>query len=100
MGSEAKEASGLLLEKVDTSGLASDIISYAAESHNEEDLKIRVENRLRDILKNWGIDTASYEHRLRISGREDALDGTVIIEYKAQGKLDSRAEFNKVKEQI
>lgn len=96
----AASASALLLEKLDASGLAADIIRYATESHNEEDLKIRVEKRLDGILKNWGIATASYEHRLRISGREDALYGTVIIEYKAPGKLDSKAEFSKVKEQV
>lgn len=93
-------AGTLLLEKLDATELASEIVRYASESHNEEDLKIRVEKRLGDILKNWGIETASYEHRLRISGREDALYGTVIIEYKTPGKLDSKAEFSKVKEQV
>jgi len=42
----------------------------------------------------------AYEHRTKISGRrEDALYGTVIIEYKAPKKLVG-AEFEKAKEQI
>lgn len=32
--------------------------------------------------------------------RKDALYGTVIIEYKAPGKLDSKSEFVKAKEQV
>jgi len=42
----------------------------------------------------------AYEHRTTISGRrEDALYGTVIIEYKAPKKLSKDSEFVKAKEQ-
>ena len=100
MASEMETAGRLLLEKLDTTSIASAIVRHAEESKNEEDLKIRVENELRGILKQWGIQWASYEHRLRISGREDSLYGTVIIEYKTPGRLDSKTEFSKAKEQI
>jgi SAM-dependent methyltransferase len=98
--SEVRTVSGLLLEQVDSNKLASAILKHAGESKNEEDLKIRVEDELREILKQWGIEWASYEHRLKISGREDSLYGTVIIEYKTPGRLESKAEYSKTKEQI
>ncbi|MEM5874758.1 MAG: N-6 DNA methylase [Candidatus Aenigmatarchaeota archaeon] len=89
------------LEQIDTRKLANEILQHASESKNEEELKIRVETTLRPILEKWGIQWASYEHRHEISGvRKDALYGHVIIEYKAPGKLDNRAEFNKAKEQV
>ena len=97
---ESKPISGLLLEKLDTNKIASAILKHASESENEEDIKIRFEDELREVLKGWGIEWASYEHRLKISGREDSLYGTVIIEYKTPGRLDSKTEYSKSKEQI
>jgi len=94
------QLSSLLLEKLDTNKIASAIKAHAAESKTEEDVKIRIEAELRDILKEWGIQWGYYEHRLKISGREDTLYGTVIIEYKSPGKLDSKAEFSKAKAQL
>ncbi|MEM5812073.1 MAG: N-6 DNA methylase [Candidatus Aenigmatarchaeota archaeon] len=92
---------GIGLEQIDAGKLANEILQHASESKNEEELKIRVETTLRPILEKWGIRWASYEHRHEISGvRKDALYGHVIIEYKAPGKLDNRAEFNKAKEQV
>ncbi len=91
----------IVLEE-DTTKLASEIKKHASESKKEEDLKIRVESTLRPIFDRWGIQWASYEHtNHKISGkRKDALYGTVIIEYKAPGKLDSKTEFDKAKQQI
>jgi hypothetical protein len=100
LASDPRPISDLLLEKVDSNKLASNILRHAAESRNEEDLKIRFEDELRSVLKEWGIQWASYEHRLKISGREDSLYGTVIIEYKTPGRLETRSEFSKAKEQI
>lgn len=89
------------LEEIDAHKLAKEIKRHAAESRNEEELKIRVETTLRPILEKWGIQWASYEHKHKMSCvRKDALYGTVIIEYKAPGKLDSKSEFVKAKEQV
>lgn len=87
--------------KTNTQLLSEHIRSHAAQSANESELRIRVETLLEPIRKKWGIQWASYEHRHHISGtRKDALYGTVIIEYKSPGKLDSKNEFVKAKEQV
>jgi len=89
------------LQEVDTQELADEILGHAAKSRNEEELRIRIETTLQPILKKWGVEWASYEHKHRISGaKKDALYGHVIIEYKSPGKLGSKAEFRKVKEQV
>ncbi len=89
------------LEDIDVVQLSTDIRNHAAESKTEEDLRIRVESTLRPILEEWGIQWATYEHSNKISGiRKDALYGTVIIEYKAPQKLESKREFEKGKEQL
>ena len=89
------------LEDVDVSNLCAEIRKHASEARNEEELKIRIESTLRLILDRWGIKWASYEHSHKISGvRKDALYGTVIIEYKAPQKLDSKRDFEKGKEQV
>jgi|SRR5208282_212778 len=89
------------LDQIDTERLAKTIQKHATESKNEEDVKIRVETTLHPILKKWGIEWGSYENRHHISGgREDALYGHVIIEYKSPGRLDSKTEFKKTKEQV
>ncbi len=88
------------LDEVDTGRLAESILRHASEARNEEELKIRVETTIRPILAHWNVTWASYEHRHAISGRKDALYGSVIIEYKAPGKLDSPAEFKRAKEQV
>nr|QNO50739.1 hypothetical protein EGEIMDOP_00024 [Methanosarcinales archaeon ANME-1 ERB6] len=72
---------------------------------NEEDLKIKVESWIQEVISKFfepGKEPeVAYEHRTKISGRrEDALYGTVIIEYKAPKKLDTVSEFVKAKEQI
>lgn len=89
------------LEDIDVVQLSIDIKNHAANSKTEEDLRIRVESTLRPILEEWGIKWATYEHSNKISGiRKDALYGTVIIEYKAPQKLESKREFEKGKEQL
>ncbi|MCW3130699.1 MAG: hypothetical protein N2V75_11475 [Methanophagales archaeon] len=76
----------------------------AKKASNEEELKIKVESLIQEIITKFfepGKEPqVAYEHRTTISGRrEDALYGTVIIEYKAPKKL-AGAEFEKAKEQI
>jgi hypothetical protein len=77
----------------------------AKKARNEEELKIKVEGLIQEIIASFfeqGEEPeVAYEHRTTISGkREDALYGTVIIEYKAPKKLDTGSEFVKAKEQI
>lgn len=89
------------MEEFDANKLAKEIRAHASESKKEEDLKIRVEVLLEPIRKKLGISWASYENRHQISGqRKDALYGTVIIEYKSPGKLESKSDFEKSKEQV
>jgi hypothetical protein len=90
------------LEEVNPSKIAEEIKRHASESENEEQLKIRVENLLRSkVFDKWNIPWAPYEHRDVVSGvRKDALYGTVIIEYKAPRKLETKSEFEKAKEQV
>jgi hypothetical protein len=89
------------LAEVDTRALADAIVRHASETMRDEDVKIRVELTLRPILEKWGIQWASHEQGHRMSGkRKDALYGHVIIEYKALGKLDSKAEFARAKQQV
>ena len=80
------------------------IKEYARKASNEEGLNIKVEGLIQEVISKFfekGEEPeVAYEHRTKISGkREDALYGTVIIEYKAPKKL-AGAEFEKAKEQI
>ncbi|MEA2052958.1 MAG: hypothetical protein U9O90_09095, partial [Euryarchaeota archaeon] len=77
----------------------------AKKARNEEELKIKVESLIQEIITKFfekGKEPeVAYEHRTTISGkREDALYGTVIIEYKTPKKLDMGSEFVKAKNQI
>lgn len=90
-----------LLEEIDAKEIAEEIRKHASRSRNEEELKIRVESLLRlKVFDQLNIPWASYEHRNVASGRKDAFYGTVIIEYKDPGKLDSKTEFGKAKEKV
>ncbi len=89
------------LEDIDVNNLCITMRKHAAEARNEEELRMRIESTLRPILEKWDIKWASYEHSHKISGvRKDALYGTVIIEYKAPQKLDSKRDFERGKEQV
>ncbi|MDI6810863.1 MAG: N-6 DNA methylase [archaeon] len=90
---------------LDAKRIGKRIKEYAKKARNEEELKIKVEGLIQDIIAKFfekGEEPeVAYEHRTKISGRrEDALYGTVIIEYKAPKKLDTGSEFVKAKEQI
>jgi hypothetical protein len=91
----------VIIQEVDVGEVTRMIQQHASESSNEEELKIRVESSLRPVLQKWGIQWASYEHRNEaLGGRKDSLYGRVIIEYKSPGKLNSKTEFKKAKEQV
>jgi hypothetical protein len=88
----------------DAKTITNRIKKYVTKASTEEDLKIKVESWIQEVIAKFfepGKEPqVAYEHRTKISGRrEDALYGTVIIEYKAPKKLVG-AEFEKAKEQI
>ncbi|MEA2065695.1 MAG: N-6 DNA methylase [Thermotogota bacterium] len=89
----------------DAKTITNRIKRYVKNAGNEEELKIKVESWIQEVIAKFfepGKEPeVAYEHRTKISGRrEDALYGTVIIEYKAPKKLDTGSEFVKAKEQI
>jgi len=90
-------------EKTNAQELAEHIKERAQDSSNEEELKIGFAVLLDPFLRAWHIKPA-YERYAGgvgcvVSGvRKDALYGTVIVEFKAPGKLKS--EFSKAKEQV
>jgi len=93
------------LEKIDVSKLAEEIKKRAQSSSNEEELRIGFAIVFDPILESWNIKPAYEKYasgvRLVVSGiRKDALYGTVIIEFKAPGKLHSPREFKKAKDQV
>src|SRR3989344_7619154 len=90
------------LEDVKPKEIAEEIKKHATQSKSEEDIKMRIEYTLRSkVFDKWNVPWATYEKKTIVSGaRKDALYGHVVIEYKAPGKLDSKIEFNKAKEQV
>ena len=89
----------------DAKRISKRIKETAKKARNEEELKIKVAALIQEIIAKFfepGEEPeVAYEHRTKISGkREDALYGTVIIEYKAPKKLDTGSEFVKAREQI
>jgi hypothetical protein len=93
------------MEKIDVSQLAKEIKERAQSSSNEEEVKIGFAIVLDPILKSWNIKPAYERHassvRCIVSGvRKDALYGTVILEFKAPGKLRNRRDFEEAREQV
>ncbi|MEM4317987.1 MAG: N-6 DNA methylase [Candidatus Nitrosocaldus sp.] len=85
--------------------IANEIKQRAQEAANEEDLKIGFAVVIDPIIRSWNIKPHYEKYttgvRCVVSGvRKDALYGTVIIEFKAPGKLKSSKEFQKAKDQI
>ena len=94
----------VLISEKEAEKLAEEIKKCADKSANEEELKIEIATLLHPVLKSWGVEP-KYERysggsRCIASGRKDALYGTVILEYKALGKLAKKREFEKAKEQV
>ena len=89
----------ILLEEINAKELAEKIKKGAQEATNEEELRIFFAEILNPILRSWNIKF-SYEKRAPryvVSGvRKDALYGTVILEFKAPGKLGIPREFEKI----
>ncbi|HEC82259.1 MAG TPA: class I SAM-dependent DNA methyltransferase [Thermoplasmatales archaeon] len=95
----------ILLEEIDADEIAKKIKQKAQKAANEEELRIGFAIVLDPLLESWEISPAYERHasgmRCIVSGiRKDALYGTVILEFKAPGKLDSQKEFEKAKEQV
>lgn len=84
------------------SHLVSQVKSQARSAGSEEDLRIGFEQVLRDYLRDQGIEfqVAPRHEVSMVSGRVDALFGTVIIEYKRPGTLSTAAEQERAKEQL
>jgi hypothetical protein len=99
---------------IDLEGLASGIVEAARESISEEDLRIRVEHILQELvvrrvggagkgeipLASWRPPRARYEVTLVSGVRLDALYGHLIIEYEKPGVFGSRAGFERAVEQV
>jgi methylase of polypeptide subunit release factors len=93
------------MEKIDVAQIAKEIKERAQSSSNEEEVKIGFAIVLDPILKSWNIKPAYERHasgvRCIVSGvRKDALYGTVILEFKAPGKLRNRRDFEEAREQV
>jgi hypothetical protein len=99
---------------IDLEELTSRIAEAARESVSEEDLRIRVEHILQELvvrrvggsgkgeipLASWRPPRARYEVTLVSGVRLDALYGHLIIEYEKPGAFGSRAGFERAVEQI
>jgi hypothetical protein len=91
------------MEKLNVPRLVKEIKEKAQSSSNEEEVRIGFAVVLDPILRSWNIKPAYERHasgvRCIVSGvRKDALYGTVILEFKAPGKLHNRREFEEAKE--
>lgn len=94
----------ILLKEIDAGEVAKKVKRRAQEAHNEEELRINFAIIFDPILRSWGIKPAYERHpsgvRCVVSGIRKDLYGTVILEFKAPGKLSSPKEFEKAKEQV
>jgi len=90
-------------EEINPEEFAQQLRERALQSANEEELRISFVEIFNPIFRKWEINI-SYERgapKFIASGiRKDALYGSVIIEFKAPGKLKNKREFEKAKEQV
>jgi hypothetical protein len=85
---------GMLL--ADAGFLADAIRQDAAESANEEDLRVRVQGRLRPYFEALGIHyDAHYDQIVAGKKKPDALFGKVVTSYKRPELLKSKTQYNK-----
>ncbi|MEM2651910.1 MAG: N-6 DNA methylase [Candidatus Caldarchaeum sp.] len=87
---------------VDLDDVLSSIRQAVNVAHTEEDLRLRVSGVIEQkVLKPLGItQVGKYEYTLVSGARADALYGHVLIEYKAPGRLSSRSDVARAKEQL
>ncbi|MEM2236851.1 MAG: N-6 DNA methylase [Candidatus Caldarchaeum sp.] len=87
---------------VDLDDVLSSIRQAVNIAQTEEDLRLRVSGVIEQkVLKPLGItQVGKYEYTLVSGVKVDALYGHVLIEYKAPGKLSSKADVSKAKEQL
>jgi len=90
------------LSQVDVDDVLTSIRTAVRLAQNEEDVRVRVSSIIEEkILKPLDIsEVGKYEYTLVSGVKADALYGHVIIEYKAPGKLSSRTDVNKAREQL
>lgn len=89
--------------QIDTASLAKEIVRKTRACTTEEDVKMAVEPLLRAAFDEAGIDVniVKYEKNTPItSKRMDALYGYLVIEYKAPGRLKSKAGIKAVQAQL
>jgi uncharacterized protein (DUF433 family) len=99
---------------IDLEEIARRIVEAATESISEEDLRIRVEHILQELvvkrvegsgkeeipLAAWRPPRARYEVTLVSGVRPDALYGHLIIEYEKPRAFESRHGFERAVEQV
>jgi len=88
--------------EIDTEEIAKQIKEVASQSQTEEDLRVRVEN----ILKNHVFDPLNihwnvrYEYHLISGNKLDALHAYVIIEYKKPNAFQQRRNYEQAIQQL
>ncbi|RLG16065.1 class I SAM-dependent DNA methyltransferase, partial [Nanoarchaeota archaeon] len=90
------------LASVDVDEVLTCIRTAVRLAQNEEEVRVRVSKCIEEkILKPLGItQVGHYEYTLISGVRVDALSGHVIIEYKAPGRLSTKSDIAKAKEQV
>lgn len=85
--------------------LADKLVSATKEimrtAKSEEDLRVGFEKALDPVFKALGIKSQpKYEHTTAVSGRSDAVHGTVIIEYENPGSFKSDPRISHASDQL
>ncbi|MEM0348629.1 MAG: hypothetical protein QXD24_00395 [Candidatus Caldarchaeum sp.] len=91
-----------MMNVLDVDDILSGIRGAVSVAQSEEDVRLRVSGIIEEkILKPLGItQVGRYEYTLVSGVRVDALYGHVLIEYKAPGRLSSRPDVARAKEQL
>jgi len=91
-----------MIDEIDISQVAEDILGAARRSTSEEDFKIRAVKIFGKIFETWNVpwDEGKYEYTLVSGIRADALYGHVVIEYEKPGTLEKPAGFAHAVEQL
>ncbi len=95
-----------IIEISETLPVLADKLVYETEemmrtAKSEEDLRIGFEKALDPVFKALGIKSQpKYEHTTAVSGRSDAVHGTVIIEYENPGSFKSGTKISHASDQL
>ncbi|MEM4497337.1 MAG: N-6 DNA methylase [Nitrososphaerota archaeon] len=90
------------IRAVDVDDVLTSIRNAVRLATNEEEVRLRVSTYIEEkILKPLNItQVGKYEYTLISGARIDALYGHVVIEYKAPGKLSTKSDTVKAKQQL